>query len=289
VSVELEKRPAHTRAWRPPTHCPACATPALRVADEAALRCPNPSCPGRLKALVFYFTRRTGMDVDHLGSSLIEQLVDAKLIADVADVFALPAHAEALLTLPRMGEKSRDNLLTSIARAKHERTFAQLLTALGVPLLGSVAARLVAERYGDLRRLLDLPIEQLRSELAEIHGIGPKLIDSLCSYVADPAQRGVLEKLLRLGVVAHQPERAPRVADGPVSGKSFCVTGVLSRPRAAIHSAIEAGGGELHDRVKKGTTYLVAGDKVGDTKLKAAKKHGALVITETELDALLAG
>ncbi|HEX2676962.1 MAG TPA: NAD-dependent DNA ligase LigA [Polyangiales bacterium] len=288
VSVELDKRPKGTQAWVAPTHCPACDTAAVRVAEEAALRCPNPRCPGRLRALLFYFTRRSGMDIDRLGESLIEQLVDTKLVRDVADIFALAEKRDQLLALPRMGEKSRDNLLASIEEAKRGRTFSQLLTGLGVPLLGSVAASVVAERYRNLRALLDVPIEQLRTELDEIHGIGPKMVESLCAYLTDPEQRAVLEKLLALGVVAEEPDAAPAVTEGPLLGKSFCVTGVLSRPREAVHDAIRAAGGEIHDRVKKGTTYLVAGDKVGETKLKAAKKAGTQVLSEAELQAMLA-
>lgn len=287
VSVDLEKRPQHTHAWRPPTHCPACQHAVVRAPEEAALRCPNARCPGRQKALLFYFTRRSGMDVDRLGAALIEQLVDEKLVHDIADVFALRDKREALLALPRMGEKSCDNLLSSIENARRGRTFSQLLTGLGIPLLGSVAASVVAERYRNLRTLLDVPSEQLRAELAEIHGVGPKMVDSLCAYLADPRQRAVLEKLLALGVVAEEPEGAPEITDGPLSGMSFCVTGVLSRPREAVHDAIRAAGGEVHDRVKKGTTYLVIGDKVGDTKLKAAKKQGTQILTEPELDAML--
>ncbi|HEX7478434.1 MAG TPA: BRCT domain-containing protein, partial [Polyangiales bacterium] len=288
VSVELGKRAHGAERWSPPTHCPACGHAVVRAQDAAALRCPNARCSGRLKALLFYFTRRTGMDVDRLGWSLIEQLVEAKLVKDVADIFALPEQREALLALPRMGDKSCDNLLASIENAKRGRKFSQLLTGLGIPLLGSVAGAVIAEHYGNLGTLLDAPSEQIRAQLAEVHGIGPKLIDSLVGYFEDAAHRAVAEKLLALGVVAQEPEKKALVASsGPLLGMSFCVTGVLSRPREAIHDTIRAAGGEVHDRVKKGTTYLVAGDKVGDTKRKAAQKHGTQVISETELAGLL--
>jgi DNA ligase (NAD+) len=288
VSVELGKRAHGAERWSPPTHCPACGHAVVRAQDASALRCPNARCSGRLKALLFYFTRRTGMDVDRLGWSLIEQLVEAKLVKDVADIFALPERREALLALPRMGDKSCDNLLASIEHAKRGRKFSQLLTGLGIPLLGSVAGALIAEHYGNLRTLLDAPSEQIRAQLAEVHGIGPKLIDSLVGYFEDAAHRAVAEKLLALGVVAEEPEKKALVASsGPLLGRSFCVTGVLSRPREAIHDTIRAAGGAVHDRVKKGTTYLVAGDKVGDSKRKAAQKHGTQVISEAELAGLL--
>jgi DNA ligase (NAD+) len=289
VSVNLEARPAGTEPWQPPTHCPACETPVVRVLDEAALRCPNPRCLGRLRALLFYFTRRTGMDIDRLGWSLIDQLVAEGLVHDVADLFALPAQRERLLALPRMGEKSCDNLLAGIEAAKRGRTFSQLLTGLGIPLLGTVAAKLVAERYRNLQSLLDTPADTLRSELADMHGIGPKIVESLSVYFESPEQRAVAQKLLALGVVAEEPQRIAAVErEGPLNGMSFCVTGVLTRPREAVHESIRAAGGEIHDRVKKGTTYLVAGEKVGDAKRKAAQKHGTQVIDEAALEAMLA-
>jgi DNA ligase (NAD+) len=290
VNVDLALRPDGTHPWPPPTHCPACQHAVVRVAEEAALRCPNARCPGRLKALLFYFTRRSGMNVDHLGAQLIEQLVEHRLLGDVADIFALSDRREALLALPRMGEKSCDNLITSIEHAKRGRTFAQLLTGLGIPLVGNVAAHAVADAYPNLRALLDTPNETLRETLGEIHGVGPKLVESIVAYLSDPLQRTMLEKLLTLGVVTEQPARAAVSApEGPLRGASFCVTGVLSEARSAVHAKVRAAGGEVHDRVKAGTTYLVAGDKVGEAKLKAAAKQGAKVIDEARLALLLRG
>jgi DNA ligase (NAD+) len=273
--------------WSPPTECPVCRTALKRVEGEAALRCPNAVCPGRLKAAVFYFTRRTGMDVDGLGRSLIEQLVDAGLLTNLADVFALPQHRERILELERVGDKSVDNLLVAIDRARTGRSFDRLLTALGIPLVGSVAARLVAERYGNLGTLLAREPAEVERELAEIQGIGPKIASSVAAFMADPDQRATLGRMLALGVQA-ETTRVEKV-EGPLTGKSFCVTGTLSQPREVVHAAILARGGEVHTAVKKGTTYLVAGDKVGKSKLDAAAKKGAEVIDENRLRELLEG
>jgi DNA ligase (NAD+) len=287
IAVNVALRPEGTVPWTPPSECPVCKTGLKRVEGEAALRCPNAVCPGRLKAGVFYFTRRTGMDVDGLGRSLIEQLVDAGLLKNLADVFALGEHRTAILELERVGDKSVDNLLASIERARTGRSFDRLLTALGIPLVGSVAAKLVAERYGNLRAMLDRAPAEVEQELGEIQGIGPKIASSVAAFMADPDQRATLERLLALGVQA-ETARVERVT-GPLTGKSFCVTGTLSQPREAIHSAILARGGEVHSAVKKGTTYLIAGDKVGKAKLDAATKKGAEVIDENRLRELLEG
>ncbi len=289
IEVNLSMRPPDADPWQAPTCCPACGTGVRREEGEAALRCPSPTCPGRLKAAVWYFTRRSAMDIDGLGRVLVEQLVDRGLVGDVADVFALPTARDRLLDLERMAQKSVDAVLASIEQARTGRTFDRLLTGLGIPLVGHVAAALVAERYGTLEAMLDTTPEAMRAELADISGIGPKIADSVASLFADPPQRAMLAKLLELGVVAVQPEREATGGDGPLAGASLCVTGVLSSPRDAVHARIRAAGGEVHDRVRQGTTYLVAGERVGKSKLDAAARRGTRVIDEAALEGLLAG
>jgi len=289
LEVNVADRPPDAVAWTPPTECPACATPVQRTEGAVAIRCPNPVCKGKLRAALFYFTRRGGMDVDGFGKVLIEQVIDRGLVEDLADVFALPGKRDELLQLERIAEKTADNLIASIERARTGRTFERLLTALGVPLVGGVAARLVAERYRNLRTLLDQDPEDVRTVLADIHGIGPKIADAVADYLADEAHRAVLEKMLAFGVEAEQPAAPEVAADGPLAGSSFAVTGVLSRPREAVQAAIREAGGEVHDRVKKGTTYLVAGERTGKTKLDAARKHGTKVVDEEGLGRLMEG
>lgn len=288
VSVDLDVRPSDTVPWAPPQSCPVCATPVKREEGVAALRCPNVACAGRRKASIFYFTRRSAMDIDRLGWALVEQLVDGGLVGDVAELFELPQRRAALLELERMGPKSVDNVLAAVEVARAGRTLARLLTGLGIPLVGEVAARAVAERYGTLRGLLDTPPDDVRAQLAELHGIGEKIAESVAAWLEEPANRDVCERLLALGVRAEQPPpAAPR--EGPLTGSSFCVTGVLSRPREQVHESIRAAGGEIHDSVKKGTTYLVAGEKVGASKLDTARKRGTRVLDEAQLLVLLEG
>jgi DNA ligase (NAD+) len=186
-----------------------------------------------------------------------------------------------------MADKSVDNVIEGIEAAREARTFAQLLTGLGIPLVGSVAAGQIAARYGSLGKLLEAEPDALAEALAEIHGIGPKMAASVADYFRDPNHREVAEKLLAHGVRAEQP--AQEKVEGPLTGKSFCVTGTLSEPRETIHEKIRAAGGEVHKSVKKGTTYLVAGAKVGKSKLDKAEKHGTEVIDEDALSRLLEG
>jgi DNA ligase (NAD+) len=163
-----------------------------------------------------------------------------------------------------------------------------LLTGLGIEHIGQVAARQLAEATGSLEHLLSLDAPALAATLAGISGFGPKLSESVRAYLADPESRELLERLRERGVSRAQPRpEAPK--EGPLSGLSFCVTGVLSRRREDVHADIRARGGEVHDKVKQGTTYLVAGEKVGKAKLDSAKKHGTKVLNEAELEQLLAG
>jgi DNA ligase (NAD+) len=286
LSVDLAQRPASATPWVAPTRCPACDSEVSRAEDAAALRCPNPHCKGRLKAGIFHFTRRTAMDVDRLGIALIEQLVDHGLLHDVADIFTLPTRREALMSLPRMAKKSLENLLVSIDEARTGRTLSRLLGGLGIPLVGSVAASVIAQRYRGLQTLLDLDPSRLREELGEIHGIGPKIADSMATFFADVRNREMLSRLIALGVRAEEPE-PEAVVHGPLSGSSLCVTGVMSAPREQIHALIRGAGGEVHERVGKNTTYLVAGDKVGETKLEAARRRGTKILSEDGLRALI--
>jgi DNA ligase (NAD+) len=283
VSVEHQARAGDERAFTMPTHCPVCGTPVERVTGEVAVRCPNRRCPEQVKGAIFHFSRRFAMDIDRLGETLIDQLVASGAVKDVADLYRLDA--ATLEALERMGKKSAENVLASIAGSK-ERTFDRLLTGLGIEHVGQVAARQLAEVAGSLETLLGWSEEALVEHVSSIAGFGPKLVESVRAYLADPARRELLLQLQKFGVSRPQP-RAAAAAEGPLSGSSFCVTGVLTRRREDVHADIRAQGGEVHDKIKQGTTYLVTGEKVGKSKLDAAKKFGTKLLTEAELEALL--
>jgi DNA ligase (NAD+) len=292
IRVDADARTGDEEKFRMPTVCPSCGTPVVRELRDAAkpelglgaaTRCPNRSCPEQVKQRIFYFARRFAMDVDRLGTVLVDQLVENGIVKDVADLYSLTV--ERIATLERMGEKSAQNVFASVERSK-ERTLDRLLCGLGIPQIGQVAARQLAEEVGTLERLLAFSPEALREHLEAIHGFGPKMVDSVAAFFEDPAQRVLMAKLVELGVGRPQP-RAAVAADGPLKGMSVCVTGVLSRKREDVHASIRAAGGEVHDSVKKTTTYLVAGDKTGKSKLDQARKYGTKVVTEAHLYAML--
>jgi len=225
------------------------------------------------------------MDIDHLGESLVEQLVETKLVADVADLYDL-TH-EQVLGLERMGEKSARNVVESIAASK-QQPFERLLTGLGIEHIGQVAASQLAQSVRSLPELLELDEKGLEEVLSGISGFGPKMQQSLLIFLTHERSRRLLEKLAARSVSVTQtvPERAEH---GPLAEMSFCVTGVLSKKREDVHASIRQAGGEVHDKMKKGTTFLVVGQKVGKTKLDQAKKRGAKIIDETTLERMLAG
>lgn len=285
VSVEVSARHADTPVFALPTRCPACETVVERRAGQVAVRCPNPACPAVVKAAILYFTRRFAMDIDHLGEVLVAELVTRGLVRDVADLYDLTV--AQLAGMARMGKKSAENVVTAIA-ASRERTLDRLLTGLGIELVGPVAARQLAEAAGSLPALLAWTPDEILARVAGVAGFGPKMSESVLSFLTEPRARALLQKLAARDVSRPMPATG-LPPGGPLAGRSVCVTGVLTRKREEVHEAIRNAGGLVHDSVKKGTTFLVAGEKVGQSKLDAARRRGTQVIDEAELTRLLAG
>lgn len=284
VTVILEKRPHPSHPVVAPTRCPSCHTELVRLAEEVALRCPNRlGCPAQLRESLTFFAHRDAMNIDGLGEKLVEQLVAAGLVHGPDDLYRLTV--EELLALERVGQKSAENLVAGIERSKG-RSLTRLLTAIGIPLIGSVAAAAVADRFGSLATMMEQPPEQLKAALLTVAGLGEERASAVADFFADAHNRGVLERLRAAGV---DPVEHRRSEGGPLAGKKFAITGTLSQPRPAMKEAIEAAGGKVVASVTKGTDYLVAGEHTGEAKRKSAEKFGTQVIGEDELAALLRG
>jgi len=278
------KRTGAERVWSMPEACPACGTPVQRREGEAATRCPSRTCPARMGALIRHFAMRSAMDIDGLGAKLVEQLAAAGLVADVADLYDLDR--DALVGLERMAERSADNLLESLRRSLVERPMWRLLFGLGIPNVGSVAARQIAALYPDIQPLLDEEPQVLEERLADAYGIGPIIAASVRAHIEDPDGRRVLERLRDAGFT---PRADASAREGPLDGKTFCLTGKLSMPRARFQERIREAGGEVHSSVKKSTDYLVTGADVGKRKIENAEKTGAVVIDEATLERMMRG
>ena len=241
-----------------------------------------------MKQRIFYFARRFAMDIDHLGTALVDQLVDARHRATTWPT-STRSRPSSIAELERMGEKSAKNVVASIQRSQASARSTASSAASGIPQIGQVAARQLAEEAGTLERCSRGRSREAREHVDAIRGFGPQDGRQRRRVPSRrPEQRALMEKLVALGVGAPAAARRGR-ARGPLMGMIFCVTGVLSRKREDVHADIRAAGGEVHDGVKKNTTYLVAGDKTGKSKLDQAKKFGTKVITEKQMEALLRG
>src|SRR6266849_55533 len=249
IQVVLAKRPADTQPFTFPSQCPACGGVAFRPTGEAYWRCTNSACPAQLKERLRHFGSRRAMDIEHLGDSTIEQLVDTGRVKDFADLYTLTG-AE-IGALDRFAEKSAENLVRAIG-ASRERGLARLLNALGIRLVGERVAQLLATRYGSLEAIAAAS----ESELGEVHGIGEEIARSIVAFFKDPTNQRVIERLRAVGVVTSAPV-APE-GPKPLAGKTIVLTGSLpTLSREAARELIERHGGRVTSTVSKKTHYVV--------------------------------
>ena len=281
VRVVLELRPRRTRAWRLPTQCPVCEAATVRLEGEAVTRCPNLDCPAQLKNNLRHLAQRGALDIEGLGEKLIDQLVERKLLRRLSDVFSLGP--ETLAGLERMGEKSAENLLASIERARRT-TLARFLVALGIRHVGETVAELLARHFGDLDPLLAAS----REELEAVEGVGPTIAESVASFFADARNQEEVRRLRAGGLRWERAEPAPR-GEGPLADKTFVLTGTLAgMTRGETKRRIEAAGGKVSGTVSKKTDYVIAGADPG-SKLDRARELEIEVLDEAGLRALLDG
>ena len=279
VKVVDTKRPHGTQPFRFPDRCPACGGVAARAEGEAYWRCTNAACPAQLKGRLQHFGSRRAMDIEHLGESLVEQLVDRGLVRDFADLYTLTV--EQLADLERMARKSADNVVTAIAGSR-ARGLARLLNALGIRMVGERVAQLLAAQFGDLQAIADASEE----DLARVHGIGPEIARAVTTFFAEPKNRALVEKLRGVGVATTGQRAAP--APQTLAGKRFVVTGTLpTLSREAARALIERHGGVFTSAVSKKTDYVVVGEAAG-SKADDARRLGVKTIDEAELLALAA-
>jgi DNA ligase (NAD+) len=269
-----DRRDGSERKWRMPRKCPACGTAVERDEDGVAVYCPNVACPGRRLEGLVHFTSRGAMDIRGLSYARIEQMVDAGLVSDVADIFALTI--DDLVSLDRFAEKSAENLIAAIDEAK-TRPFSRLLNGLGIRHVGAGAAQLLARHFGSL----DALASATESDILAVHGIGEATARAVVAYFQNPTTRQLIKKLRTLGVQLEEPRS--RSTRGALAGKTVVITGTLpSLSRQQATELVEANGGRVAGSVSKNTDFLVAGEAAG-SKLDKARTLGVEVIDEAEL------
>ena len=280
TGVELSERPAGSRPFSYIDRCPECGTPLVRYEGEAKHYCPNQSgCRPQIIGRILHFIRRKAMDIEGLGEETVELLYDNALLHDIADLYDL--RAEQLAPLPRLGEKSADNIIRSIRRSA-EVPFRRVLFGLGIRFVGETTAKYLAEHF----RSLEAVMHASREELVEADEVGGKIADAILEYFADAGNLRIIDRLRRAGV---QFEAAARELDSEsLAGKSLVVSGRFSRSRDEMKELIERHGGRNLAAVSGSVDYLVAGEKTGPAKLKKAEKLGIRILSEEEFLRLVA-
>ena len=282
TGVELSERKAESEPLKYIDTCPECGSELVRYEGEAKHYCPNQSgCRPQILGRIIHFIRRKAMNIESLGEETIELLFENNLISNIADIYNLKA--SQLSVLPRLGEKSADNIMQSIENSK-QVPFYRVLFALGIRFVGETTAKYLAAHF----RSLDAVMTASREELVEAEEIGDKIADSILDYFADEKNRSIIERLRTAGLQFEAEERV--VASEQLSGLAFVISGSFAdHSRDELKALIEAHGGKNLAAVSANTSYLLAGDKIGPAKLQKANKLGIKIISEQEFIEMIGG
>jgi DNA ligase (NAD+) len=279
VGPVSNERNGKERRFKMPGRCPVCGADVDHPPGEAMSRCTNAACRAQVYERVRHFASRGAMDIEGVGDVMAQQLTELGLVSDIADIYKLDR--AALEQVPRMGPKSIDNLLRNVELSK-ARGLARLLYGLGIRFVGTQTAQILAGDYGTIEAIAQAGEESLqRSE-----GIGPEVAASVALFFKQKANGEMIARLARAGVDMTAPKR-PRVADGPLAGKTFVLTGTLPNlTREEATQLILAAGGKVTGSVSQKTSYVLAGSDPG-SKLAKAEKLGVAVVDEDQLRRLL--
>ena len=275
-----EKRDRELPQWQLPERCPVCGSHIEQVEGEADARCSGGLvCPAQRKRALEHFASRGAMDIDGLGTKIVEQLVDRELVEDPADLYRLDV--ETLAGLERMGEKSARNLVSALADSKRV-PLGRLLFALGIREVGEVSARSLARHFGSLDKLMQAGVDELEA----VRDVGPVMARHIRGFFDEPRNREVIRRLLDHGVSPEAEERAP-AGDRPLAGCTYVLTGSLeSMTRSEAKQRLEALGARVTGSVSGSTTAVIAGSDPG-SKLDKAERLGVDVLAEDALLGLL--
>ena len=275
----LEGKPRGTREFHMPERCPECGGHVVRAESEADHRCVNANCPAKLRESIRHFASRGVMNIEGMGDALVNQLVDARQVKSVADIYDLTD--EKLVALERMGKKSAENILREIENSK-KLPLERVVYGLGIRMVGERTAQFLAEHFGSMDALMAAS----EAELQAVNEIGPRVSQSIREFFDEPKNVALVERLRKAGLTfkGQQKQRGTTLA-----GKTFVLTGTLDRhTRDEAKKLIEDVGGQVSGSVSKKTDYVVAGAEAG-SKLDKARELGVAVIGEKEMEELVKG
>ena len=278
VSVVLDRRPQHTQPFEIPSRCPICDSHIERLVDEAIARCSGGLfCAAQRKQALLHFAHRRAMDIEGLGDKIVDQLVDLNLVRTPADLYRLGF--SALANLERMGDKSADNLIRSIAQSK-STSLPRFIFGLGIRHVGESTAKDLAKYFGTMQALMDAQME----DLLTVNDVGPVVANSIISFMSESHNREVIEQLLASGIEFQVEEQ---IASVDLSSKTFVLTGTLpTMSRDQAKALLEAAGAKVAGSVSQKTSYVVAGSDAG-SKLEKANELGIPILDEDALMKIL--
>lgn len=262
--------------------CPECGTPLVRVPGEAAHYCPNEVlCPPQIKGRIEHFISREAMNIDSMGPETVELLFNYNLIKDIADIYTL--QPEDLMFLPRMGAKSADNIIAAIKESLNV-PFERVLFALGIRFVGATVAKRLARSLINIDALMNASFEQL----VAIDEIGERIAASVMEFFAKDSNRELVERLKKAGLQLVVEERQVLDRTDILKGQSIVISGVFAlHSRDEYKEMIEKNGGKNVGSVSKSTSFILAGDNMGPSKLEKAEKLGVRLVNEEEFLAML--
>lgn len=282
TGVELSARPAGSEKVKFITHCPECGSPLVRYEDEAAYYCTNETaCPPQIKGKIEHFISRRAMNIEGLGPETVDQFYQEGLIHDVADLYTL--QAADICRLDRMGEKSAENIIQGITRSK-DVPYERVLFALGIRFVGETVAKKVAKAFRSIDALASTNLD----DLIHVDEIGEKIAGSIIQYFANEKNRALVERLCQSGLKLEADEEDLSGHSDKLKGMSIVISGVFTHhSRDEYKTLIEKHGGKNVGSISKKTSFILAGDNMGPSKLEKAQQLNIPIKNENEFLAMI--
>ena len=284
MGVNILKRSADAQPLQYPERCPVCQTPLVRKDGEAVHYCPNDEgCPPQIVGRIQHFIGRKAMDIEGIGDETVDTFFKQGLLHDITDIYLLKEKQDTLKQLERFGQKSIENLVAGIEKSK-EKPFEKVLFALGIRYVGETIAKKLVAHF----KTIDNLAAATKEEIASVYEIGERIAESVTEYFGNDIHREQIERLKEHGLQLTVQEKAVERLGDSLSGKTFVISGVFEQfSREELTALIEKHGGKLLSSISGKLDYLVAGDKMGPSKLAKAEKLKIPIISEAELMELI--